>query len=147
LRDKFRIQTWAAAVDLAGARLTLAPESVPYLRSIFETAGGPFDPRLCLAGPVDEVLISSCAPVESVTFESGSPPVSRRDEASLRIAAPATMTGLLLWARVAASRSGGREVDCLAGDTRAWAPVYVPLPVPRAQTESVYVPLAKLARV
>ena len=48
----FRIQTWAAAVDLAGARLALAPESVPYLRSIFETAGGPVDPRLCLAGPV-----------------------------------------------------------------------------------------------
>jgi len=42
-----------------------------------------------------------------------------------------TLTGVLLWARVAASRRGGREVDCLAGDTRAWAPVYVPLPVPR----------------
>jgi len=127
----FRIQTWAAAVDLSGTRLALAAESLPYLDTIFETAGGPFDPRLCLAGPADEVLISSCAPVESVVFEAGAPPVSEPGEVSLRIALAATLTGVLLWARVAASRRGGREVDCLAGDTRAWAPVYVPLPVPR----------------
>jgi len=141
----FRMQTWAAAVDLSTTRLALAAESLPYLRAIFETAGGPFDPRLCLAGPVDEVLISSCAPVESVTFETGSPPVSERDEVSLRIALGATMTGIVLWARVAVSRRGGREVDCLAGDTRAWAPVYVPLPDPRPVAKGDHVTIA-LAR-
>jgi protein arginine N-methyltransferase 1 len=138
----FRIQTWAAAVDLAGTRLALATESLPYLRAIFETAGGPFDPRLCLAGPVDEVLISSCAPVESVTFETGSPPAGEVGEVSLRIALAATMTGMLLWARVAASQHGGREVDCLAGDTRAWAPVYVPLPAPRPVAKGDHVTVA-----
>jgi protein arginine N-methyltransferase 1 len=138
----FRIQTWAAAVDLSAAgELALADESLPYLRAIFESAGGPFDPRLCLAGPVDQVLISSCAPIESVTFESGAPPQGDQEAVSLRIAAAATMTGVLLWARVAASRRAGREVDCLAGDTRAWAPVYVPLPSPREVVRGEHVTL------
>jgi protein arginine N-methyltransferase 1 len=154
----FRLQTWAAAVDLSGAgELGLAAESLPYLHSIFEAAGGPFDVRLCLAGPAAELLISSCAPVESVTFTSPAasplaalplaalppaalppaalPPAARIDAglpggAELRIGVSATMTGVLLWARVAASARGGREVDALDGGTRAWAPIYVPLPEP-----------------
>jgi protein arginine N-methyltransferase 1 len=126
----FRAQTWAAAVDLSDAGpLGLAAESLPYLHAIFDTAGGPFDPRLCLAGPAGDALISSCAPVESVVFETEH--VTTRDDARLRIALPATMTGVLLWARVAASSRGGREVDALSGGTRAWAPVYIPLPEPR----------------
>ncbi|MCU7725142.1 class I SAM-dependent methyltransferase [Actinoplanes sp. KI2] len=139
----YRMQTWAAAVDLSASDdLALAGESLPYLRAIFDSAGGPFDPRLCLAGPVDDVLISSCAPIESVTFSSGAPPQCDREEISLRIAAEATITGVLLWARVAASRRGGREVDCLTGDTRAWAPVYVPLPSPRPVVRGEHITLA-----
>ncbi|WP_433366490.1 hypothetical protein ACQPZX_37830 [Actinoplanes sp. CA-142083] len=151
----FRIQTFAAAVDLSAAgALSLAAESRPYLHAIFDTTGAPFDPRLCLAGPAGDTLISSCVPLESVTFEAfeSPPPPDRpwipsdeQSEATLRIALDATMTGILLWARVAVSARGGREVDALSGDTRAWAPVYVPLPAPAAVTAGDHLTLA-LAR-
>ncbi|MFI5892539.1 hypothetical protein ACIA5D_20770 [Actinoplanes sp. NPDC051513] len=136
----FRMQTWAAAVDLPETGPpAMAAESLPYLYSIFEATGSPFDPRLCLAGPAHENVISSCAPIESATFEpdatsAGSGEGSNEatsdgsNEITLRIAMNATMTGILLWARVAVSARGGREVDALTGDTRAWAPIYVPLP-------------------
>jgi protein arginine N-methyltransferase 1 len=155
----FRIQTWAAAVDLSAAGpLAIAAESLPYLHSIFDTAGGPFDLRLCLAGPADETVISSCAAIESTIFdtvsegagdvvpeggeiqddsdvvtEGGRLEGSRTEGGGieLRIAVDATMTGVLLWTRVAVSARGGREVDALAGGTQAWAPVYVPLPEAR----------------
>jgi protein arginine N-methyltransferase 1 len=132
----FRIQTFAAAVDLsAAAPLRLAAESLPYLHAIFDTTGAPFDLRLCLAGPAADTLISSCAPLESVIFEPESrPEADGRSEVTLRIALTATMTGILLWARVALSSRGGREVDAMSGDTRAWAPVYVPLPAPAPVT-------------
>lgn len=138
----FRVQTWAAAVDLsAAAPLSIAAESLPYLHSIFDTAGGPFDPRLCLAGPAHECLISSCAPIESTTFEPGATTCGV-EETVLRIAADATMTGVLLWVRVAVSARHGREIDALAGDTRAWAPVYVPLPEARPAGRGDHVTLA-----
>jgi type I protein arginine methyltransferase len=127
----FRMQTWAAAVDLSPFEpLSVAAESLPYLQTIFATTGAPFDPRLCLAGPAAEVVISSSAPIESVIFSSA-PPTDDRGTTSLRIVTGSTMTGVLLWTRVAVSARGGREVDTLTGDTRAWAPLYIPLPEPR----------------
>ena len=127
----FRMQTWAAAVDLT--RLgppALAAESLPYLHAVFAAAGGPFDLRLCLAGPAAEAIVSSSAVVESVVFDGRRevPPLAARAEADLRIEVPgARPTGLLLWARVAPS-AHGREIDALTGDGRGWAPIYVPLP-------------------
>jgi len=127
----FRMQTWAAAVDLS--RLgppALAAESLPYLHAVFAAAGGPFDLRLCLAGPVAETVVSSAAVVESVVFDGrrDPPPADALTVADLRLDVPgARPTGLLLWARVAPSASG-REIDTLTGDGRGWAPVYVPLP-------------------
>lgn len=138
----FRVQTWAAAVDLSEAgELTLAPESLPYLHRIFASAGAPFDPRLCLAGPAEDALISTCAAVESATFDVDAS-TCETPSVDLRVGVGATMTGVLLWTRVAVSARGGREVDALAGDTRAWAPVYVPLPSPLPVTPGDRVPLA-----
>lgn len=127
----FRMQTWAAAVDLSGSGApVLAAESLPYLHAVFAAAGGPFDLRLCLAGPVAETIVSSAALVESVVFD-GRRPAPELDawaEAELRIEVPGSRpTGLLLWARVAPS-ARGPEIDTLTGDGRGWAPVYVPVP-------------------
>lgn len=140
----FRAQTWAAVADLSDVKpLSLAAESLPYLQAIFDTSGGPFDPRLCLAGPAGDTLISSCAPLESVVFEPDQHPAADdRGEAGLRIALNATMTGILLWTRLALSARGGREVDALSGGTRAWAPVYVPLPTPARVTAGDHLTLA-----
>ncbi|MGX6607146.1 50S ribosomal protein L11 methyltransferase [Micromonosporaceae bacterium Da 78-11] len=133
----FRMQTWVAAVDLSRAGPpTVATESLPYLRAVFDAAGGPFDLRLCLAGPVAEVVISAARPVESVVFDSrrAVPPAEQRSEVELGVESPgARLTGLLLWARVAPAPAG-REIDTLTGDTRGWAPVYVPVALPGVAT-------------
>jgi protein arginine N-methyltransferase 1 len=125
----FRMQTWAAAVDLTtAAPLALAAETVPYLRAVFAAAGAPFDPRLCLAGPAAETIVSTAAPLESAVFTDDRwPAADAATTAGLRIEAAARVTGLLLWVRVAASSAGGREIDALAAGTRGWAPVYVPI--------------------
>jgi len=126
----FRIQTWAAAVDLSGQSPVMATESLPYVERIFAAVGRPFDLRLCLAGPVGDLRISSVTAVESIVFDgrrdapASSPATST---ASLMVeVAGARATGLLLWSRIAVT-SGSRQIDTLAGDTRGWAPVYVPL--------------------
>ncbi|GAA0538638.1 hypothetical protein GCM10010172_19890 [Paractinoplanes ferrugineus] len=139
----FRIQTWAAAVDLTGAELPLAAAARPYVHRIFEATGAPFDLRLCLAGPAAEAIISAAAPVESLVFAAQHhPPTTDHTTVELRIGtATGTVTGLLLWTRVAAESRGGREIDTLTGDTRAWAPVYAPLPSPLPVTGGARLPV------
>ncbi|NMO51217.1 SAM-dependent methyltransferase [Actinoplanes sp. TBRC 11911] len=117
----FRAQTWAAAVDLA--RPVLATEALPYLDAVFAAAGGPFDLRLCLAGPVHELLVSEPALVESLVFDSRRPPPPPSEKVTVDLGNRGT--GLLLWTRVAVT-SAGREIDTLSGDSRGWAPIYVP---------------------
>ncbi|MCO8269739.1 hypothetical protein M1L60_03930 [Actinoplanes sp. TRM 88003] len=127
----FRVQTWAAAVSLpAGGRL-LASESLPYVEKVFAAVGRPFDLRLCLGGPAADLVISSAAPVESLVFDHRRPPPDADGTATARLTVDvdsARMTGLLLWSRIAvSSAASSREIDSLTGDTRGWAPVYVPL--------------------
>jgi protein arginine N-methyltransferase 1 len=134
----FRAQTWMAGVDLSAAgNPVFATEALPYLDAIFATAGGPFDLRLCLAGPVDELLVSEPALVESLVFDQRRTPPAAAEttEVVLRLSPRAhadtttgrgDVTGLLLWTRVAVT-SHGRELDAISGDNRGWAPVYLPL--------------------
>ncbi|GAA2638340.1 SAM-dependent methyltransferase [Paractinoplanes durhamensis] len=140
----FRIQTWAAAVDLDGTDLALAAETVPYLDRVFEAAGAPFDARLCLGGPSADAVISTAVAIESIVFGADQPPPhDERLRAELRIGATsARMSGILLWTRVAAESRGGREVDALDGGTRAWAPVYAPFPEPVPVTCGDHLPIA-----
>ncbi|GIM93312.1 hypothetical protein [Paractinoplanes toevensis] len=157
----FRIQTWAAAVDLTGIDLTLAAETRPYLDRVFAAAGAPFDLRLCLGGPADDAIISTAVPVESIIFAAENPadesnafaadnPPPAYDghlTADLRISAnSARMSGILLWTRVAAESRGGREVDALTGGTRAWAPIYAPFPEPVPVTHGDHFPITLTRR-
>ena len=125
-----RMQTWAIAVDLAGG-YAVATASLPYLRSVFAAVGHPFDLRLCVAGPVREAGRSDAAAVESLVFASrrDAPSLSASTAVELRVAGAGRVTGLVLWARVAAS-SHAPEIDALSGATRGWAPVYVPVSLP-----------------
>ena len=129
----FRMQTWAAAIDLtralAPADYALAEESLPYLRHVFGSVGHAFDLRLCLAGPVRDLLVSDAAALESIVFDHRRepPPAHSARVAGLTVDVPdSRVTGLLLWSRVAVT-SSSPEIDTLTGDTRGWAPVYVPL--------------------
>jgi hypothetical protein len=149
----FRVETYAAAVDLtaptlpaADNGLAVAAESLPYLRRIFAAAGGPFDLRLCLGGPAGDAVVSSAAAVESVIF-AGRPAPDASTVVELKIGVgSATVTGILLWTRLAASSRAGREVDALDGGTRAWAPVYVPLehPLPVAAGDLIRLAFTRL---
>ena len=126
----FRAQTWAAAADLsAHGDPVLAAESRPYAERIFAAAGGPYDLRLCLSGPAHETLVSAPALLESDVFDSrrAAPAADLTSAVTLTVTAPGRVTGLLLWPRVAVT-AAGREIDALTGDTRGWAPVWVPLP-------------------
>lgn len=118
----FRAQTWAAPIDLTAAPV-FATEALPYLDAVFASAGGPFDVRLCLAGPVYELLVSEPILIESLVFDSRRPfpPLAE----STAIEPGGRGTGLLLWTRVAVT-SSGREIDALSGESRGWAPVYLP---------------------
>ncbi|WP_250037812.1 hypothetical protein [Paractinoplanes maris] len=127
----FRIQTWAAAVELPGSARVLARESLPYVDKVFAAAGAPFDLRLCLGGPGESLRVSSSAVVESLVFDHRRPPPEAEGVTTAGLTvdvASARMTGLLLWTRVAVTPAAGRpEIDTLTGGTRGWAPVYVPL--------------------
>jgi protein arginine N-methyltransferase 1 len=119
----FRAQTWAAAIDLTAAPV-FATEALPYLDAVFTAAGGPFDVRLCLAGPVHELLVSEPVLVESLVFDSRRPFPPPSESTTVELGNHGT--GLLLWTRVAVT-SHGREIDALSGESRGWAPVYLPL--------------------
>jgi protein arginine N-methyltransferase 1 len=124
----FRAQTWAAFTDLslAGAPV-LASESLPYIEAVFAAAGAPFDLRLCMSGPVQELLVSPPTLLESLVFDHrrSAPPPSA--SIVMEISRPPNATGLLLWTRVAVT-SSSREIDTLTANSRGWAPVYIPLP-------------------
>jgi 16S rRNA G966 N2-methylase RsmD len=124
----FRAQTWVAAVDLSAAgNPVFATEALPYVDAVFAAAGGPFDLRLCLAGPVGELLVSPPALVESLVFDHRRPPPPAAETTEFALRLDAHATGLLLWTRVAVT-SSARELDAISGDSRGWAPVYLPLP-------------------
>ncbi|GID30176.1 class I SAM-dependent methyltransferase [Paractinoplanes brasiliensis] len=140
----FRIQTWAAAVDLSAYELAFATESLPYLERIFSAVGRPFDVRLCLGGPVAALPVSTAAAIESIVFDHRRPPpaTDTSTDALLTVDVPdvsrfaarprcsssatVTVTGLMLWTRVAVT-SAVAEIDTLTDNTRSWAPVYAPL--------------------
>ncbi|WP_250003513.1 hypothetical protein [Actinoplanes sp. M2I2] len=127
----FRIQTWAAAVQLPDSARVLDPASLPYVERVFAAAGAPFDLRLCLGGPGASLRVSSAAVVESLVFDHRRSLPDENAVATTRLTvdvASARLTGLLLWSRIAVTPAAGRpEIDTLAGGTRGWAPVYVPL--------------------
>ncbi|XVU23504.1 50S ribosomal protein L11 methyltransferase [Actinoplanes sp. CA-054009] len=140
----FRARTMIAAVDVGTPALdpscrplldrVIAAAGGPLLSTagdppgrIVSAAGGPLDLRMCLGGPALSALVSAPAVVESDVFDGRRPAPLPEISVEVELVS-GKATGLLLWTRVAVS-SSGREVDTLDGGTRAWAPVYVPVPL------------------
>lgn len=121
----FRARTMIASVDVGTPALD--PSCEPLMNRVLAAAGGAFGPRLCLGGPAWSALVSAPAVVESDVFDSRRPPPLSEMSVEVELVS-GKATGLLLWTRVAVA-SSGREVDTLDGGTRAWAPVYVPVPL------------------
>jgi len=111
--------TRCAAVDLRPAPPV---EAGSYLDRILSVTD---DPRMCLAGPVEELVISTPGTVESLCFGAAPAPYRPVSEV-LTVTRPwSRLTGLLLWVTV--SCPGTPDLDALARGSRGWAPVYVPL--------------------
>ncbi len=129
-----RAQTLAAAISLhqdgpgssgPPGGPALAQESLGYLRRIFEQAGGPFDVRLCLSGPVAGARLTSSAVVEDLDFTRDCPDASTRS-ARLEVRRPGLLHGFALWPRLQAG-PGQPAVDALPEQERGWAPLYAPV--------------------
>ena len=111
--------TRCAAVDL---RPTPPVEAGSYLDRILSVTD---DPRMCLAGPVEELIISTPGTLESLCFGAAPAPYRAVSEV-LTVTRPwSRLTGVLLWVTV--SCPGTPDLDALARGSRGWAPVYVPL--------------------
>jgi protein arginine N-methyltransferase 1 len=126
-------QTRAAAVDLsafiAPGSYAIAAEALPYLERTFAAVGHPFDLRLCLAGPVEDTVISSVGTVESIRLgHTGQPPPYETTAAASLLVHPSAqrLTGLLLWPTISCA-PGHPALDALQRTTRSWAPVYMPI--------------------
>ena len=129
-----RAQTLAAAISLGQdgpgssgppGGPALAQESLGYLRRIFDQAGGPFDVRLCLSGPVAGARLTSSAVVEDLDLTRDSPDASTRS-ARLEVRRPGLLHGFALWPRLQAG-PGQPAVDALPEQERGWAPLYAPV--------------------
>jgi protein arginine N-methyltransferase 1 len=103
----------------------LAQESLGYLRRIFDQAGGPFDVRLCLSGPVAGARLTSSGVVEDLDFTRDAPDASTR-KARLEVRRPGLVHGFALWPRLQAW-PGQPAVDALPEQERGWAPLYAPV--------------------
>ncbi len=127
--------TLAGAVSLRAmfpAGPAFAAHTVPYLDSIFESCGRPFDVRLGVAYMDPASVISNAGIVEDLAFD-GSSPLDEVTTAELTMLRAGEVDGIVFWIRLDVG-GGTPIVDSLADQT-SWIPIYFPLfdtPIPVA---------------
>ncbi|GAA2848152.1 hypothetical protein GCM10010517_05350 [Streptosporangium fragile] len=122
-----RCTTMVAAVRLDGAfpeGLAFHRTTLRYVEKIFEAVGHPFDVRVCLAGPVESLIVSSEAAVETLDF-NGDLGLGDGTRARLTVTETGPVHAFVLWIRLQC-RPGGDHVDSLR-QTTSWLPVIAPL--------------------
>ncbi|WP_330434233.1 class I SAM-dependent methyltransferase [Streptomyces sp. NBC_00825] len=131
-----RAATLAAAVCLAdllpGRPVAFAEEALPYLQSIFDWHGRPFDIRLRVENPHADALLSDGRPVEVLEF-NGDLRTEQRTTTRLAITRPGHVDGVLTWLNLWCLPDEA-PLDALRMTTN-WATIYFPLfdePVPVA---------------
>ncbi|MFI5752408.1 class I SAM-dependent methyltransferase [Streptomyces sp. NPDC051644] len=136
-----RAVTQAAAVCLSDLfpdqPVAFAEASLPYLRSIFDWHGAPFDVRLRVEGASPRALLSESAPVEVLDF-NGNLRTGQRTTARLPITRPGHMDGVLTWLNLWCLPDE-EPLDALHMKTN-WATIYLPLfdsPVPVAPGDAL----------
>lgn len=123
-----RAVTQAAAVSLdevmGGRPAAFAESALPYLRTIFDWNGAPFDVRMRIASPVAGAAVSAPAPVELLDFNGDLRP-DGRTRARLPLIRPGRIDGILTWLELWCD-PGRPPLTALGGET-SWASVYFPL--------------------
>ncbi|MEU8950022.1 class I SAM-dependent methyltransferase [Streptomyces sp. NPDC048489] len=129
-----RAATLGAAVRLSdllpGQPVAFAEAALPYLRSIFDWHGSPFDVRLRVENPPADALLSEGAPVEVLDF-NGDLRTKQRTTTSLAITRTGLVDGVLTWLNLWCLPDE-EPLDALRMKTN-WATIYLPLfdsPVP-----------------
>ncbi|MEU1302597.1 class I SAM-dependent methyltransferase [Streptomyces shenzhenensis] len=129
-----RAVTLAAATRLSDLLpeqpVAFAGSSLPYLRSIFDWHGSPFDVRLRVENPSAGALLSGGAPVEVLDF-NGDLQTQQRTTTRLVITWPGLVDGVLTWLNLWCLPDE-QPLDALSMKTN-WASIYLPLfdnPVP-----------------
>lgn len=129
-----RAVTQAAAVRLSDLfpeqPVAFAEASLPYLQSIFDWHGTPFDVRLRVESPSASALLSEGASVEVLDF-NGELRTDQRTTTRLAITRPGHMDGVLTWLNLWCLPDE-EPLDALRMKTN-WATIYLPLfesPVP-----------------
>lgn len=123
-----RAVTLAAAVRLADLLpeqpVAFAEASLPYLRSIFDWHGTPFDVRLRVENPSVGALLSQGVPVEVLDF-NGDLRTEQRTTTRIAIMRPGHMDGVLTWLNLWCLPDE-EPLDALHMKTN-WATIYLPL--------------------
>ncbi|MET8561198.1 class I SAM-dependent methyltransferase [Streptomyces flaveolus] len=123
-----RAVTLAAAVRLSDLLpdqpVAFAEASLPYLRSIFDWHGKPFDVRLRVENPSADALLSEGAPVEVLNF-NGDLRTEQRTTTRLAITRPGRVDGVLTWLNLWCLPDEA-PLDALRMKTN-WATIYLPL--------------------
>lgn len=129
-----RAVTLAAAVRLSdllpSQPVAFAEASLPYLQSIFDWHGGPFDIRLRIENPDTDALLSDGRPVEVLDF-NGELRTEQRTTVRLAITRAGHVDGVLTWLNLWCLPDE-EPLDALRMRTN-WASIYFPLfdrPVP-----------------
>ena len=94
-----------------------------YVGGIFEKAGYPFDPRLCIKGLARDSLVSSADVFEDLDFSSVVP-LSDEHEIHLAIERTGCIDGFLVWLNL--TLGTGVTIDILDGGYSS-LPVYLPV--------------------
>ncbi|MFJ6140726.1 class I SAM-dependent methyltransferase [Kitasatospora sp. NPDC092286] len=131
-----RAVTLAAAVRLAdllpGQPVAFSQAAIPYLQSIFDWHGRPFDIRLRIENPHTGALLSDGRPVEVLDF-NGELRTEQRTTTRLAITRAGQVDGVLTWLNLWCLPDD-EPLDALRMRTN-WASIYFPLfdaPVPVA---------------
>jgi protein arginine N-methyltransferase 1 len=123
-----RAVTRAAAVSLAdvmgGRPAAFAEQSLPYLRTIFDWNGAPFDVRLRIRNPAPGAAVSAHAAVEILEF-NGDLKTEQETRVTLTVTRPGRIDGVLAWLELWCDPDGP-PLTALSGNT-SWASVYFPL--------------------
>jgi type I protein arginine methyltransferase len=123
-----RAVTHAAAVSLTevmgGRPVAFAAAALPYLCTIFDWNGAPFDVRLRIRNPVAAAAVSDHAPVEILEL-NGDLRTEQETRVTLAITRPGQIDGVLAWLELWCDPALP-PLSALGGET-SWASVYFPL--------------------
>lgn len=121
----YKCLTKVGAICIREIPIAFHEETIPYLESIFEFNGGPFDLRLALSINKPTLISSTHGVIEDLNFEDGSLIVEAEEHCTIEMKKSTKIDGLLLWINLFADRDS-KVIDSLYSRT-SWETIYIPI--------------------